>query len=99
MSKLSSEENHPLLLIIDGVNQFSPTYGCFSLDWLPSVFPSGVRCIISTTAEGSGVTILKCLRLRERSPPFYILESLSVDEKVKVKIKTETHNCIKSYSI
>lgn len=43
--------NHPLVLVIDSLDQFDPANGARMLSWLPATLPPHVRLIVSTLED------------------------------------------------
>lgn len=43
-----SSENHPVILILDSLDQLSVDDGGVQLEWLPKTLPSNVYMILST---------------------------------------------------
>ena len=69
---LGFTQDHPIVLLLDGVNQLGGA--ALSLSWLPRFFPSNIRFIISSTVERTLV------RLRNRGWTQLGLQPLEVDE-------------------
>ncbi|XP_028818271.1 NACHT and WD repeat domain-containing protein 2 [Denticeps clupeoides] len=51
--KLASSSQHPLVLILDGLDQLSDQTGLVDFTWLPASLPSNVKLVISTTPSKS----------------------------------------------
>ncbi|XP_013398113.1 telomerase protein component 1-like [Lingula anatina] len=70
--KLRDSEQPPMLIVIDGLDEFS-----HGLDWLPANFPSKIRCILATRKEN----LPTIARLKALRPKWWLLPGLTENAK------------------
>ena len=52
-------ENHPVILMLDSLDQLSGDDGGLQLEWLPKTLPSNVYMIVSTLPEEKYICLPK----------------------------------------
>jgi telomerase protein component 1 len=67
-----------VLIIIDAINQLSSYNGAWSLDWLPTFMPQGVRCMLTTVSD---VEVALAVSRRDPKPPQMEIPPLTQGEK------------------
>ena len=70
-----------LLIIIDGVDEFTPLNGAHTLDWLPNFVPPRVKVIISMTPDSKCLTAVSH---REPTPTVRVLGGMKREEQAEL---------------
>ncbi|XP_015220730.2 NACHT domain- and WD repeat-containing protein 1 [Lepisosteus oculatus] len=74
-----SQQNEPLVLILDSLDQLSPSNNAHKLHWLPKEIPPNVHLIVSTLEKGYSILeVLRGVTLEPQS--FFKVEQLSQDQ-------------------
>jgi len=70
-----------VLLIVDALNQLTSYNSAWSLDWLPTFIPIGVRCMLSVVPEHPCAV---ALGKRDPRPPVMEIPGLTAPEKEEI---------------
>lgn len=77
--QLALEQDTKVMLIIDAVNQLlADLRQAQTMEWLPTVMPPGIRCLLSTTP---GADCLAALVKRDPAPRELHVPGLSIEER------------------
>lgn len=79
----SAAERHPVILMLDSLDQLSADDGGLQLEWLPRSLPSDVFMILSTL-PGEKYTCLPKLKVRKFSSYENIIMSRTYDQNFEV---------------
>ncbi|XP_045212692.2 uncharacterized protein LOC123563752 [Mercenaria mercenaria] len=86
LRRIATVAKEPVIVLLDSVDQLSPSNNAYSMDWLPTMLPKNLKVIISTLPEEHG--ILKNLKRLLPDQECYVEVPFLSEEAGKLIVET-----------